>query len=110
MADDEYVPLSAASLKAYVRAQQGDDEFVTSCWAQAVQLVDEACEGARTAVPASISDLAKLGVGSELFHRRQAPNGIAQFATADGNPVRVARDPMVAAWPLLRPYVGLGIG
>lgn len=110
MADTEYVPLTADSLKAYVRAQSSDDEFVASCWAQAVQLVDEACEDSRRAVPESVSDLAKLGVGSELFHRRQAPNGVAQFANGDGNPVRIARDPMVAAWPLLRPYVGLGIG
>lgn len=106
---DPYVALDWESLKAYVRSQANDDEFVQSCWAQASQLVSDAIPEGKT-VPEPIRDLAIQGVGSELFHRRQAPNGVAQFATADGNPVRVARDPMVAAWPLLRPYIGLGIG
>jgi hypothetical protein len=53
---------------------------------------------------------AKIECGSELFHRRSAPNGIAQFATLDGgSAVRVARDPMIGAYPLLTPYVGLGV-
>jgi len=61
-------------------------------------------------VPADVLDRAKIECGSELYHRRSAPNGIAQFATLDGgSAIRVARDPMVAAIPLLQPFVGLGI-
>jgi hypothetical protein len=113
MADITYIPADWERLKGYVRSQAGDDAFVQSCWAEATQLVEDACkdvEGNAIDVPISVRDRAKVEVGSELFHRRQAPNGVAQFATADGNPVRVARDPMVGAWPILRPYIGLGIG
>lgn len=61
-------------------------------------------------VPSAILDRAVLEVGSELFHRRQAPSGIAQFATAEGqSPIRVARDPMIAAYPILQPFTGVSI-
>jgi len=56
-------------------------------------------------VPETVLDRAVLEVASELFHRRNAPSGIAQFGAADGTVVRVARDPMVAAYPLLAPWV-----
>lgn len=61
-------------------------------------------------VPQSIMRRAILEVGAELFHRRQAPNGITQFAMPNGPaPVRVARDPLVAARDLLAPFLGPGI-
>jgi hypothetical protein len=63
----------------------------------------------QTYVPANILTRATLEVGSELYHRRSAPNGIAQFSTFDGTPIRVARDPMIGAYPLLNRYVGLGV-
>jgi len=56
-------------------------------------------------VPETVLDRAVLEVASELFHRRNAPSGISQFGAADGSVVRVARDPMVAAYPLLAPWV-----
>jgi hypothetical protein len=46
---------------------------------------------------------------SELFHRRSAPNGVAQFASFDGSPIRVAKDPMNAVYPLLMPYTGYAV-
>lgn len=60
-------------------------------------------------VPDDIKDQATLICSSELFHRRSAPQGIAQFASMDGSPVRVARDPMIAVYPLLQPYTGFGV-
>lgn len=98
-------------LKAYVGAPASDDDFVADCWTQAHALVDKFCGVAGLAVvPASVLQRAKVECGSELYHRRSAPNGIAQFATLDGgSAVRVARDPMIAAYPLLVPYVGQGI-
>jgi hypothetical protein len=61
-------------------------------------------------VNADILNRAKIECGSELYHRRSAPNGVAQFATLDGgSAVRVARDPMIAAYPILVPYVGQGL-
>ena len=95
-------------LKAYVGAPDSDNAFVNDCWSEATALV-VAFVGTAT-VNADILQRAKIECGSELFHRRSAPNGIAQFATLDGgSAVRVARDPMIAAYPLLTPYVGLGI-
>jgi hypothetical protein len=60
-------------------------------------------------VPNVIKDQAILLAASELYHRRSAPNGIAQFATMDGQPVRVAKDPMNAVYPLLLPFVKVGV-
>lgn len=98
---------TAADLTAYVGASPSDVAFVGECVETAEALV-AAYVGAAE-VPAVIRDRAVMEVGSELFHRRQAPNGIAQFATADGMPgVRVARDPMVSARPILAPFLPLG--
>jgi hypothetical protein len=95
-------------LKAYVGAPASDDAFVNDCWSEATALVVKFV-GTAT-VNADILQRAKIECGSELYHRRSAPNGIAQFATLDGgSAVRVARDPMIAAYPLLVPYVGQGI-
>jgi len=56
-----------------------------------------------------VLERAYLEVGSELFHRRSAPNGVMQFTTLDGSAIRVARDPMVGAYPLLKRFVGFGL-
>lgn len=100
--------MSAADLQEYVRAADGDLDFVTDCYDEATALV-ETHIGSDAEVPEVVRDRAILEVGAELFHRRSTKNGVAQFATGDGQPVRVARDPMVAARPILAPYVGLGI-
>lgn len=99
--------ISVADLQAYV----GDDglehtAFVTKCLDEAKALVDRFV--GEVDVPEAIVDRAYLEVGSELFNRRSAPNGISQYTTYDGAPMRVARDPMVAGYPILRPYVGGG--
>ena len=100
--------MTAAQLQSYVGAPDSDDTFVTACWDESVALVTKFV-GTAT-VPATVLLRARIECGSELYHRRSAPNGIAQFATLDGgSAVRVARDPMIAAYPLLVPYVGQGI-
>lgn len=98
-------------LKAYVGASDSDNTFVSACWDEAHALVDTYIGTA--VVPATVLKRAKIEVGSELYHRRSAPNGVAQFATLDGgSAIRVARDPMVGAYPILSRYMpagGLGI-
>jgi hypothetical protein len=95
-------------LKAYVGAPASDDAFVADCWTEASALVAKFV-GTAT-VNADILNRAKIECGSELYHRRSAPNGVAQFATLDGgSAVRVARDPMIAAYPILVAWVGQGI-
>lgn len=101
------VPGDASKLAAYVGAAAGD-AYVADCWVSAQQLVAKHLVSADVAatVPADVLARAVIEVGSELYHRKNAPSGVAQFADLDGySPVRVARDPMVAARPILAPYI-----
>jgi len=61
----------------------------------------------RQSCPQRTQDLAVKQLCSELWSRRNAPGGVAQWGP-DGQPVRLARDPMVSVKPLLAPYRGLG--
>lgn len=99
--------VTLAEFQAYI----GTDEtgsFIESCLTAANAHVGRFI-GEIDTVPGEIHDQAILICGSELFHRRSAPNGVAQFASMDGSPVRIARDPMGAVYPLLQPYVGYAI-
>lgn len=98
--------MNATDLQEYVGAPDSDAAYVEQCWDEATSLVS--IYVGDIDVPIAILDRATLEVGSELYHRRQAPNGIAQFSSMDGTPVRVARDPMLGAYPLLNRYIGLG--
>lgn len=50
----------------------------------------------------ALYERAVLKAAAELYEQRKAPNGVRNFADMDGSTViRVARDPMVAARPLL---------
>ena len=92
------------NLKAYVNSASADDTFVEQCWDEATTLVNAYIRDRD--VPNDVFDRARLEVGQELFNRRSAPNGIAQFATFDGTQTQlVARDPMVGAYPLLNPII-----
>ena len=93
------------ALIEYVGADASQTAFVESCVDAAVALVSQFVGSSD--VPAGVLERAILEVGSEMFHRRNAPNGVAQFAV-DGSAIRVARDPMVGAYPLLARYVGGG--
>ena len=94
-------------LKAYVNTDSEDDSFVQSCWAEATELVEQYV-GA-SLVPTTTMSRAILEVGSELYNRRKAPNGITQYNTLDGSAIRIARDPMKAALPLLSPFMVMGL-
>jgi hypothetical protein len=98
--------VNATDLQEYVGAPDSDAAYVEQCWDEATSLVSVYVGDIE--IPIAILDRATLEVGSELYHRRQAPNGIAQFSSMDGTPVRVARDPMLGAYPLLNRYIGLG--
>lgn len=95
--------MSATDLQEYVGAPDTDQDFVADCWAQADKLVTEFVGD--HPVPFDALLRATLEVGSELYHRRSAPSGISQFASMDGTPIRVARDPMVGAYPILRRFL-----
>jgi len=98
--------MSSELLKDFVRASDIDDVFIAQCWDEAVALVDTYI--GTNEVPSAVATRCYIECGSELFHRRSAPMGVSQFASMDGQAVRVARDPLLGVYPLLRPYVGLG--
>jgi glucose-6-phosphate dehydrogenase assembly protein OpcA len=98
--------ISVADLQAYIGTDESG-EFITSCLNAGHALVDRYQGEAE--VPQQVHVQAVLICASEIFHRRSTPQGIAQFATNEGSPVRVARDPMGAVYPLLLPYVGYGV-
>lgn len=80
-------------------------ECVSVAWLSVMHFVGAAV------VPRYILDRAVLEVAAELYHRKNAPNGIKSYAdTFDGaSAIRVARDALVAARPLLTPYMPLPI-
>jgi hypothetical protein len=84
-----------------------DDDYIQECLDEATALV-EAFIGSAT-VPDVAKDRAVLETLSELYHRRNAPNGLSQFAGYDGQAVRVARDPMVGAYPILGRFMVIGL-
>jgi hypothetical protein len=95
-----------AEFKEYIGTTE-DSDFIEESLDAGHALVDN-YQGEAT-VPADLHRIAILLCASEIFHRRSAPNGIAQFASMDGSPVRVAKDPMGAVYPLLLPYVGYAV-
>jgi len=99
--------VTLADLQAYIGTDETGD-FIESCLDAGNAIVGNYI-GESDNVPHDVHHIAILIVASELFHRRSAPNGIAQFASMDGQPVRMGKDPMAAAYPLLLPFVGYGV-
>lgn len=99
--------VTVAELQAYIGTDETGD-FIESCLDAANAHVGRYIGDVDT-VPNEIHRQAIFICASELFHRRSAPQGIAQFATNEGTVARVSRDPMIAVYPLLLPYVGFGV-
>ena len=93
--------------QAYVGTDETGD-FVQSSLDAGTSIV-ETYIGDVLTVPEDVVKQSILICSSELFHRRSAPNGVAQFASFDGSPIRVAKDPMNAVYPLLQRYVGYAV-
>ena len=99
--------MTLSDLQAYIGTDETGD-CINSCQTPGEKRV-VIYIGTEETVPEQVHDQAVLIVASELFHRRSAPNGIAQFASMDGSPIRVGKDPMTAVYPLLLPYVGYAV-
>jgi hypothetical protein len=106
---------SPVTLAAYVQAVGADDlAFVQQCAAEATELVTGLIGGSADdpnpfAVPQAIVARAVLEVGADLYFRRASRNGIVPFDGDDPQPMRINRDPLVAAYPILRPYLVMGL-
>lgn len=74
-------------------------------------LIDEHVGTPTPAVPTTVMDRALLLVTIEQLNQDNAPNGVANQAFTDGfgdttaAPVRISRDPMKPALPILAPWV-----
>lgn len=96
----------------YVKAASSTEpqlaDFAASCQAEAEALV--ARHVGDVEVPVEVEARAVLEVGADLFYRRAARNGVVNFGSGieAASVVRINRDPMTQAYPLLAPYVGLG--
>lgn len=97
--------VTVEEFRAYIGTDETSD-FVSECLTAGHALVNKFI-GTAT-VPDTVHDNAVLMASSELFYRRQSPQGVTQFASMDGTAVRAAKDPMNAARELLRPYTGFG--
>jgi len=97
--------VTVEQFRSYVGTKEVSS-FVDGCLASANQFVAKFVGNAK--VPGDVLDQAVLSCASELFHRRSAPNGVAQFADL-GTTVRIAKDPMTAAYQMLLPFVGPGL-
>lgn len=98
--------VTLAEFQAYVGTEE--TTFPQECLDAGLALVVRYI-GELDTIPVAIQDQSVLIASSELFHRRSAPNGVAQFASFDGSPIRVAKDPMNAVYPLLMPYTGYAV-
>lgn len=103
-------PELVAKLTAYVKSGAGsvstaDQAFIEDCLDEAIAMVDNRCGTAVSLVPMAVLHRAYIELGSELYNRKSAPNGISQFAAADGSAIRVARDPMVSVEPILQRFL-----
>ncbi|MFM9573394.1 hypothetical protein ACKI1I_25430 [Streptomyces turgidiscabies] len=97
--------------KTYVTGNEAyvvntDDAYIEQCWDEAVELVTNFV--GTQVVPQSIKDRVALISGAALYQMRKTPTGIMQFGE-DSSPIRLARDPMQGAYPLLKAYMVVGI-
>lgn len=103
--------ISTERLRDEVGAGPSNDAVIDECLAVAHELLLQHVGDEGLEVPASVFDRAWLVAAVDLFNQSQAPNGVLsqQFDTGDGSttavPIRVSRDPLAGAYPLLRSYV-----
>jgi len=97
------------ALATYVQTDYASETaYLTQCVEEAEEMISDHTTGAT--VPPKTRRRAVMEVSADLYYRRKTRNGVADFdGMENAAPVRVARDPMTAAYPILRPYVGPGI-
>lgn len=90
--------------------QEPKTAFVNECATEAVDLIEHYTAGTR-GIPESVLLRATIEVAADLYHRRTARNGIAGFDDSElgAAPMRINRDPLAAARPILAPFLGAAI-
>ncbi|MDJ1115341.1 hypothetical protein [Microbacterium dauci] len=106
------MPESAPTeLTWYVDAVGDDVEFAGESKTLATQMVHDFIGGAENpfGVPAPVVARAILEVGADLYYRKASRNGVVELGGVEAQPFRINRDPMTAAYPLLRRYLVMGL-
>ncbi|WP_314148234.1 hypothetical protein [uncultured Leifsonia sp.] len=94
----------------YVNAIGEDVNYARSTEAEARQLVEDFIgKDNPYKVPESIVERAVLEVGADLYYRKASRNGVVQMEGVEPQLFRLNRDPMAAAYPLLRRYLVMGL-
>lgn len=97
--------VTVAALRAHARAGATvTDAVLQNCIDTATDLVNDYI--GEVLVPAARVDRAVLLVANECLQQNLSPNGVLnqQYDAGDGSvPLRIGRDPMTPAYPLLPP-------
>lgn len=108
MADSTAPATPTTTLEWFVEALGEDVAYAADSKAEAADLVDNFVgAGNPFNVPTSVIARAVLEVGADLFYRKASRNGVVGFDGPDPQPFRLNRDPMAAAYPILRPFLVL---
>lgn len=101
---------AATDLSWYVQAIGEDADYAETSHAEAEQMVgDFIGEGNPYGVPELVVARAVLEVGADLYYRKASRNGVVQLDGVEPQTFRLNRDPMTAAYPLLRRYLVMGL-
>lgn len=106
---DETTP--ATTLDWYVQARGDDEPFAEESATVATTMVNDFIGGESNpfGVPAEVVARAVLEVGADLYYRKASRNGVATMDGVEPQLFRLNRDPMAAAYPLLRRYLVMGL-
>ncbi len=98
----------AERVREYVTATgEGDERNAAAALTDARTLVENWIGSA--SIPDTAKDRAIVEVAAELFYRKSARGGVLDVAGADLQPFRMARDPMKAAYPILKQFIPGGL-
>jgi hypothetical protein len=104
-------PSTPTELDWYVNAIGDDKPFAAESKALAQVLVNDFIGGQANPfkVPGEVVERAVLEVGADLYYRKASRNGVVQLDGVEPQLFRLNRDPMAAAYPLLRRYLVMGL-
>lgn len=106
----QFSTLEELEPKVAAQAKAGQaNEYIKDCTAEALALVTKYI-GTAQGVPQKIADRAVIETAAELFWRRNAQNGIAQFGDGESlSLMRIGSDPLRPARNILREWLGVPI-
>lgn len=108
--------VTGADVLARVHAGASDSDLADDCASQCMAYVDkwitdnDADNLIRPTIPVNVIDLAYLACAEHLFAQAKAEAGVAMTAYQPGDDgvgvqVKIARDPMVEARVILKPWI-----